>query len=70
MEEIGISIAAEVDGLTLPINLEAVGTSRQRVQRGAVVDDGIEILVFTVGSNDSPGGFWRRASATCGPVRA
>lgn len=65
-----MSIAAEVDGLTLPINLEAVGTSRQRVQWGAVVDDGIEILVFAVGSNDPPGGFWRRASATCGPGRA
>lgn len=54
MQQFGVRIAAEINGLALPVHLEAVGTQRQRVQRRAVIDNGTEILVLAVRSNDPP----------------
>lgn len=66
VKEMGLGIAAEINGLTLPVDLERVGAAGQRVAGRAVVGQLVKVLVLAVGGDDAARGFWRGTSAVLG----
>lgn len=53
MEHAGVRVMAEINGLTLPLDLETVGLVGQGADRRTVVWQRVEVLVFPVWRNSS-----------------
>lgn len=66
VKQVVVRVVGQVDGLTLPVNLEAVGPAGEGAERRAVVGEGVEVLVLAVGGHDPAGwlgrGAWAAAS--------
>lgn len=59
VQEVDMRVVAQVNRLSLPIHLEAVGSVGQRVQRRTVVGKRPKVLVLTVGGHDPTRGLRR-----------
>ena len=63
VQQLGVRVAAEVNWLALPVDLEAVGATGKRVNGRAVVGKRVKVLVFAIGSDDTTRRLWRGAGA-------
>lgn len=58
-----MGVAAEINWLAFPVDFEAVGAARKRVNGWAIVGQRVEVLVFAIGSDDATIRLRRVASA-------